>query len=417
MNFEHGDAARQVHARFGAFFADHVLVRNRDWMRAVRDDGGGEPPFLDELRAEAHRLGLWNLAQTELEPGDPGMPMRHLDFAPLAERMGRLPWSAKVFNCQWPDDPNMVALRRFADAEQKRRWLDPLLAGECHSAFAMTEPDVASSDARNIATRIRRHGDAYVVQGHKWFISGASHPDCAFLLVMGVTDPDAAPNRRHGMVIVPRDAPGVEIGRQLRFAGFAEPGGPTSEIRFADVRVPAANLLGGEGDGFDVGQVRLAPARLHHCMRAIGQCELLIELMMARAAERHAFGRSLADRDTVQHDIALSRVEVEQARLLVLKTAWSLDTDADAAEGRDLSVLKVAVARTYHRIAERAVQLFGAMGGYDGAPIADAFRWSRALRIADGPDEVHLRHIYRAEPAPETGLDDSPYVLPLADAG
>lgn len=413
MDFAISDHARMILDQVREFAEREIVPRNRDMVRSVRLDGIFDPPWLDELRDQARGLGLWNLAMTDLDAGYEGTPLSNLDYAPVAEYLGRILWSSKAFNCQWPDVPNMAALQKWADADQKERWLRPLIDGECHSAFAMTEPDVASSDATNIATRIRRDGDHFVIDGAKWYITGAAHPDCRFYMVLGMSDPDGPVNGRHSVVMVSRDAPGVRVGRQNTFFGYVEPNGPANEVTFDGVRVPAEDLIGAEGDGFRVAQARLAPARLHHCMRAVGQSELLVELMLARAAERSTFGKRLDEYDSVQFDIGRSRVDIEQMRLLCQKTAWKVDTEGDRAAFRDLAVLKVGVAQAYHRIAERAVQVFGAMAGDEGNPVADAYAWSRAFRIGDGPDEVHLRSIFKREERPAVALADSPYVVPL----
>ena len=399
------DQVRQV-------FEQDILPRNREMIRSVKRDGDLDPPFLDELRAKAKSLGLWNMAHTDLTDRQPGLSMSNLDYSVVSELLGRVLWSSKVFNCQWPDVPNMVALQRHATEDQKEQWLQPLLEGECQSAFAMTEPATASSDAKNIAATITPDGDSYVVDGHKWYITGAGHERCRFYLFLGLSNPDAAQNRRHSVILVPRDTPGVTVGASNAFFGYSEPNGPASEIRFDAVRVPRENLLGGMGEGFAVSQARLAPARLHHSMRAVGQCELLIELMYARALERQAFGRALESYDTVQYAIAHSRVETEQLRLLLRKVAAQVDVEGEKAAYRDLSILKVAIAQGYYRIADRAVQVFGAMGGREGTPVPDPFAWARAFRIGDGPDEVHLRSIFRAEPKPEMTLAASPYIVP-----
>jgi acyl-CoA dehydrogenase len=415
MDFTVSDNAREVLALVRDFFDREILPRNREMIRAIRLHGDFDPPFLAELRRQARELGLWNMAMTSLDAGYEGTPLSNSDYAPVAEHLGRILWASKVFNCQWPDVPNMTALQKCATAEQKQRWLKPLIDGECHSAFAMTEPGVASSDATNIATRIRRDGDEYVIDGDKWYITGAGHPNCRFYMLLGCSDPEAQRNRQHSVVMVPRDAPGVTVGPPNSFFGFVEPNGPATRVSFRNVRVPVENRIGDEGDGFKVTQARLAPARLHHAMRAVGQGELLIEMMMVRAHERDTFGRPVAQYDTVQYAIAQSRVDVEQMRLLCQKAAWRVDEVGDADAFRDLAVLKVGVAQAYHRIAERAVQIFGAMAGHEGTPVADAYAWSRAFRIGDGPDEVHLRSIYRREAKPEGGLAASPYFEPLEE--
>jgi acyl-CoA dehydrogenase len=310
----------------------------------------------------------------------------------------------------------MIALQNCATPAQKQRWLNPLLNAETRSAFGMTEPDVASSDATNIATRMVRDGDDYLITGRKWFITGAAHPRCSFLIVMGVTDPDADRTRRHSCIIVPMAAPGVRLVRSLRWMGCDDHVAPIGELTFDNVRVPRENLLGAEGDGFKVAQIRLGPARIHHCMRSIGLCELLIELMMVRSAERTAFGRAVMQYDTVQRWIAESRVELEQARLLTYRCAWLLDRSGhDGASSsvknwRDVSLIKVAVPAMLQRIADRAMQVFGAMGGSEDTPIHQALAWGRLLRIGDGPDEVHLRQIFRMEATPSWSIAESPYL-------
>src|SRR5271169_6612299 len=310
----------------------------------------------------------------------------------------------------------MIALQNCATPEQKARWLQPLLEAKTRSAFGMTEPDVASSDATNVATTIVRDGDDYVVQGRKWFITGAAHPRCSFLIVMGVTNSDADRTRRHSCVIVPMDAPGVRLVRRLRWMGCEDHVAPIGEVAFDNVRVPRSNLLGEEGEGFKVAQTRLGPARIHHCMRSIGLSELLIELMMVRSAERSAFGRAVIQYDTVQRWIAESRVELEQARLLAYRCAWRLDqaghhgANSAMKNWRDVSLVKVAVPAMLQRIADRAMQVFGAMGGSDDAPIHQALAWGRLLRIGDGPDEVHLRQIFKMEAMPSWSVADSPYL-------
>jgi acyl-CoA dehydrogenase len=301
-------------------------------------------------------------------------------------------------------------LQNCATPSQKERWLKPLLNAETRSAFGMTEPDVASSDATNIATTITRSGGDYIVRGKKWFITGAAHPDCSFLIVMGVSDADAARTQRHSCIIVPMNAKGVRLIRPLRWMGCEDYVAPIGQLEFDSVRVPAENLLGQEGDGFKVAQVRLGPARLHHCMRSIGTCEVLIELMMARAAERKAFGRAVIEYDTVQSWIAHSRVELEQARLLTYRCAWLLDRDGHHGAWRDVSIVKIVVPAMLQRIADRAMQVFGAMGGSDDTPIHQALAWGRLLRIGDGPDEVHLRQVFRMERHPTWSIADSPYL-------
>jgi len=408
VDFAHPPKVQALIDLLEDFMAAEVMPRARAWREAGM--AGVYPPFVGEVQAKAKELGLWNLAIPNLPADAPGQRLGNAEFAPLAEIMGRFMGAPKAFNCHAPDVPNMIMLADAATPPQRRDWLDPLFEGEIQSAFAMTEPAVASSDAGNIQTTIRQDGDDLVVSGRKWFISGAAAADVH--LVMGVSDPDAPPARRQSVVIVPADTAGVRLIRPTTFLGFAEPGAGAWEVAYDDVRVPSANMLGEPGDGFRLGQVRLGPARVHHCMRAIGHCETLIELMLQRGRERRAFGRAIADYDSIQHMVARSRIELEQARYLTWKCAWSLDQSDFRAARQEVSIIKVAVAETYQRIADRAMQTFGAMGGSTDSPIADAFAWARALRIFDGPDEVHLRQIYRLEPQPEGDLAASPHILP-----
>lgn len=414
MDFEPSARSEQWRKKLQLFFDSEVLPRHRAWLEhtAKRE----AVPFMGELQQKARAAGLWNLGLPELADDEPGTRLSNLEYAPSAEIMGRLFWASEVFNCQAPDVPNMIALQNCATPDQKHRWLRPLLEAGTRSAFGMTEPDVASSDATNIATTIRRDGDDYVINGRKWFITGAAHPRCSFLIVMGVTDAAADRTSRHSCVIVPMNAPGVRLVRPLRWMGCEDHTAPIGELTFDNVRVPWENLLGREGEGFRVAQVRLGPARIHHCMRSIGLCELLIELMMVRAAERSAFGRTVIQYDTVQRWIAEARVELEQARLLAYRCAWRLDqsghhgASSSTKNWRDVSLLKVAVPAMLQKIADRAMQVFGAMGGSDDTPIHQALAWGRLLRIGDGPDEVHLRQIFRMETAPPWSIADSPYL-------
>lgn len=416
MDFEFGPEAQARAERVTAFFEAEVLPRHREWFRTVVEEGG-EASFIRDLQARARAHGLWNLALPDLAEDEPGTRLSNLEFAPLAEIMGRLPWGSEPFNCQAPDVPNMVMLHNVATPEQKRLWLDPLLRAETRSAFALTEPGVASSDATNIAATIERDGDGYVVNGSKWYSTGAAHPRCSFLIVVGVTNPDAERTWRHSAVVVPTSAPGVTVTRSLRFLGWEDHVAPIGEITFENVRIPREHLLGREGDGFRISQTRLGPARVHHCMRLIGISEVLVSLMQARARERRTFGRTISEYDTVQRWVAESRVEIEQARLLVYRTAWALDRHGFRGAWRDVSLSKLAVPAMAQRIADRAVQLFGAMGGSDDVPIHHAYAYARLMRIGDGPDEVHYRQIAKLEPVPGWALADSPYVTrPVAGA-
>ena len=367
--------------------AAQVAAATHPWSR---------PPVMEELKAEARRRELWNLFLP-----DPrfGAGLTNLQYAPLAELTGRSPYLApEALNCAAPDTGNMELLAEFGSPEQHDRWLKPLLEGEIRSAFCMTEPEVASSDAANIATRIVRDGDAYVIDGRKWWSSGAMDPRCALLIVMGKTDPAAARHRQQSMVLVPRETPGVTVHRGLSAFGFSDgPHGGHAEVTFEGVRVPAANLVAGEGDGFAIAQARLGPGRIHHCMRLIGMAERALELMCARTAARVAFGRPLAEQGMVQHWIAESRVRIEQARLLVLKTAWLMDTVGNKGAHTAIQAIKIAVPSMAEWVIDKAIQAHGGAGVSQDTPLAALWVHARTLRIADGPDEVHRASLARRE--------------------
>jgi acyl-CoA dehydrogenase len=351
-------------------------------------------PVLAELRAQARSRGLWNL----FLPGEHGAGLTNLQYAPLAEVTGRSSLAPVALNCSAPDTGNMEVLATFGTPEQQKRWLQPLLDGEIRSSFAMTEPEVASSDATNIATRIERDGDSYVINGHKWWITGALNPQAEIFIVMGKTDPSAERHRQQSMILVPRDTPGVSIIRGMEIFGYDDHDhGGHAEIKFNDVRVPAANLIGGEGDGFAIAQARLGPGRIHHCMRSIGVAERAIELMCARADARVAFGKSLADQGVIRDWIAEARVRIEQLRLLVLKAAWLMDTVGNKAAHTEIQAIKIATPATVEWILDKAIQVHGAGGLSQDFPLASAFSSIRTLRFADGPDEVHKNALARAE--------------------
>ena len=352
-------------------------------------------PVLGDLRARARSQGLWNL----FLPGEHGAGLTNLQYAPLAEVTGRsLALAPAALNCAAPDTGNMEVLATFGTPEQQKRWLQPLLDGEIRSSFAMTEPEVASSDATNIATRIERDGDEYVINGHKWWITGAMNPEAEIFIVMGKTDPSADRHRQQSMILVPRDTPGVSIIRGMEILGYDDhEHGGHAEMSFSDVRVPAANLIGGEGDGFAIAQARLGPGRIHHCMRAIGLAERAIELMCARADSRVAFGKPLAEQGVIRDWIAESRVRIEQLRLLVLKAAWLMDTVGNKAAHTEIQAIKIATPVTVEWIMDKAIQVHGAAGLSQDFPLASAFAGIRTLRFADGPDEVHKNALARAE--------------------
>ncbi|PSK97137.1 acyl-CoA dehydrogenase [Murinocardiopsis flavida] len=394
MDFEPSPVAREYLAALREFMSDHVYPAEpvyARWRAAAGPDNHELPPVSAELQAEARKRGLWNLFLPDVS----GLSVT--DYAPLAELTGRSPALApQALNCSAPDTGNMEVLHMFGTPEQRSRWLDPLLAGEIRSAFAMTEPDVASSDAANIETSIVRDGDDYVIDGRKWWISGMADPRCAVLIVMGRTDPAAAPHRRQSMILVPRDTPGLEVVRSMPVFGFQDQEGHC-ELRFTGVRVPAANLVAGEGDGFMIAQARLGPGRVHHCMRALGMAERALELMTRRAASRTAFGGPLSDQGVVQQQIAESRLSIEQARLLVMKTAWLIDRYGTKAARTEIAAIKVAAPRTATEVLDRAIQVHGGAGVGDDVPLALMYAHARAMRIFDGPDEVHLRSIARRE--------------------
>ncbi len=377
----------------------YLLPYNAAWHQCV-NEGVYPPPFIDDLKALAKEEGLWNMFLPDLKANEPGTGLSHLDYAPLAETMGRLPWAAEIFNCNAPDSGNMELLHRFANDVQKQTWLAPLLRGEIRSAFAMSEPDVASSDPTNLQTTLRSDGKDWVLNGRKWFITGAAHPRCKVLIVMCRNDNanDQAAHQQHSMVLVPLNTPGVEVVRNIPVVHHRAPEGHC-EIVFRQVRVPKDHLLGAWGEGFAMAQARLGPGRVHHCMRTIGQCELALEMSSERALERSAFGKHLSDQSNVQDWLADSRLEIDQARLLVLKTAWMLDIgQVPAADLRaQISGIKVVAARLQTRVVDRAMQVFGAMGLSPDTPLAYFWTWGRAMHLMDGPDEVHLRTLARHE--------------------
>lgn len=399
MNFAYSERTLALMTQLRGFMERYIVPRIPEWHRAVAA-GDYPPPFMADLKALAKEEGLWNLFLPGLREDEPGTGLSNLEYAPLAEIMGRIHWASEVFNCNAPDTGNMELLHLFATDAQYQRWLLPLLNGEIRSAFAMTEPDVPSSDASNIQTLIRRDGDYYVINGRKWFITNAAHPDCAFLIVMGKTDPDADSHRQQSMVIVPFDTPGVELVRNIPVMNHVAAEGHC-ELLLRNVRVPVENLLGNEGDGFMMAQARLGPGRVHHCMRAIGMAELALELMVDRAQERKTFGRYLHQHGSISEWIARSRMEIEQARLLVLKTAWMIDQVGARKARREIAMIKAVVPAMLGGVVDRAMQVFGAMGLTPDTPLADLWTSARSLRIADGPDEVHLRSIARLE------IDDS----------
>ncbi|MDJ0381574.1 acyl-CoA dehydrogenase family protein [Streptomyces sp. G-G2] len=407
MDFAFDARTEELRERLLAFMQEYVYPAEpvAAEQRARLASPWDTPAVFGELKAEARRQGLWNLFFVDQHgPSDApyGAGLSNLQYAPLAEITGRSPHLAPMAtNCAAPDTGNMELLAQFADDDQKKRWLEPLLAGEIRSAFAMTEPEVASSDATNIETRIERSadGESYAVTGRKWYISGAMNPDCTIFIVMGKTDPDHDdPRRQQSMILVPRDTPGVEVRRAMSVYGYQDHDhGGHAEVVFDGARVPAANLIGDEGSGFAIAQARLGPGRIHHCMRLIGMAERAIELMCRRAVERTAFGKELAAQGVVQNWIADARVTVEQLRLLVLKTAWLMDTVGNRGAHTEIQAIKIATPRAVVGILDQAVQLHGAGGVSQDFPLAELWAAARTLRLADGPDEVHQRSLARRE--------------------
>ncbi|MFJ5831273.1 acyl-CoA dehydrogenase family protein [Streptomyces sp. NPDC093089] len=399
MDFAYDARTEELRARLLAFMDEHVYPAEAvaEEQRARLASPWDTPQVVEELKAEAKRQGLWNLFLPDAEYG---AGLTNLQYAPLAEITGRSPHLAPTaLNCAAPDTGNMELLAQFGDEAQKKQWLEPLLAGEIRSAFAMTEPEVASSDATNIETRIRRDGDEYVVDGRKWYISGAMNPDCKIFIVMGKTDPDGADLRRQqSMILVPRDTPGVEVRRAMQVYGYEDHShGGHAEVVFDGVRVPASHIVGAEGDGFAIAQARLGPGRIHHCMRLIGMAERAVELMCRRAVSRTAFGKALAQQGVVQNWIADARVTIEQLRLLVLKTAWLMDTVGNRGAHTEIQAIKIATPRAVVDIIDKAVQAHGAGGVSQDFPLAELWTAARTLKLADGPDEVHQRSLARRE--------------------
>ncbi|MER5798876.1 MULTISPECIES: acyl-CoA dehydrogenase family protein [Streptomyces] len=395
MDFGLPPRTDELRTRMAAFMKEYVVPAEAVYERqlAEADNPHELPPVMRELREKARAEGLWNLF---LAHGAWGAGLTNLEYAPLAELAGRSVIGPEVFNCSAPDTGNMELLALFGTPEQQDRWLRPLLAAEIRSCFAMTEPEVASSDARNIRTRITREGDAYVVNGHKWYTSGILDPDCRLIILMGVTDPDAPSYRQQSMLLIPRDTPGITVLRDLPMFGYTDRCGH-GDVLFEDVRVPVSSLLGGEGEGFALAQGRLGPGRMHYAMRAVGFAERALELMCRRTLTRTAFGGTLAEQGVVREWIARSRIEIEQLRLLVLKSAWLMDTSGNSAARTEVAAIKVAALEVAHRVVDRAVQAHGAAGVSDDTVLARLYAITRALRIADGPDEVHLRTVARRE--------------------
>jgi len=407
--------AQAVQDAIQNFYLTRILPNNTLWRQ--QSDAGAEIPAIEStLRSEAKELGLWNLALPRLADDEPGTRLSNLEFTGVAEILGQLPWASRCCNSHAPDTPNMELLQLFGTPEQKEKFLNPLLEGTFGSCFSMTEPEVASSDPGNLTTTITADGDDYVITGRKWFSTNGSMANTKFTIVVGVSDPEAARSKRQSLVIVPLDLPGVDVERDVPIFGARHSSGGHTQFRFDGVRVPKRYLIGEQGAGFAIGQARLGPARLHHCMRAIGECEVLIRLMIQRAQQRTTFGTRVDGYSSTKDAVALSRIEVDQARLLVKQAALMLDTVGNKAARKQISMIKVTTFRVYQAVADRAIQLFGAAGITSDSPAAAALVRARGLRIADGPDEVHLQTIYRLEAAEQDGANadlahylDSPF--------
>ncbi|MBT8078920.1 MAG: acyl-CoA dehydrogenase family protein [Gammaproteobacteria bacterium] len=403
MDFDYSPKVQELRARVGGFMDEHVFPNEAAYFAEV--DGGDTrwsiPPLMEDLKDKARQAGLWNLFLPE---SDYGAGLSNLEYAPLAELMGRSPIGSEVFNCSAPDTGNMEVLVRYGSEAQKRQWLEPLLRGEIRSAFAMTEPDVASSDATNICASIVRDGAEYVVNGRKWWTSGAMDPRCKILIFMGKTDPDAERHSQQSMILVPTDTPGVTVVRPLTVYGYDDAPHGHAEVHFEDARVPAENLLLGEGRGFEIAQGRLGPGRIHHCMRLIGMAERAISGMCDRADSRVAFGRTLAEQGTVRESIARSRIEIDQARLLTLKAADMMDKVGNKVARAEIAMIKVVAPSMALAVIDRAVQVHGGAGVSGDFPLAAAWAGVRTLRLADGPDEVHLAALAKLELARQRGI-------------
>ncbi|MGM7670687.1 acyl-CoA dehydrogenase family protein [Microbacterium sp. A93] len=401
MDFAPDTRTTEITAQVRAFLDEEVFPAEAtlDAQLAAMPGEWSFRPIVRELQQKARARGLWNLFLPGEAAATGGAGLTNLQYAQVAELTGWSPRLAPVaFNCAAPDTGNMEVLNDFGTPEQKQQWLTPLLNAEIRSAFCMTEPDAASSDATNIGTSIRREGDEYIITGRKWWSTGAMNPDAAIFIVMGKTDPDAARHRQQSMVLVPRDTPGVQIVRPLTVFGYDDRDhGGHAEVVFDDVRVPAANLIGEEGGGFAIAQARLGPGRIHHCMRALGMGERALSLLITRANERHAFGRTLAEQGVIREWVAESRIQLEALRLLVLKTAWLMDTVGNRQASTEIQAIKIAVPRAVQTIIDRAIQVHGGAGVSGDTPLAELYAGIRSLRIADGPDEVHLSSLGRAQ--------------------
>ena len=395
MQFEHSDKVKELQSRLKAFMDLHIYPSEKLWHEQIATGDRWQPTtVVEQLKPKARAAGLWNLFLPDREHG---AGLTNLEYAPLCEIMGRSPMAPEVFNCAAPDTGNMEVLAQYGTKEQQERWLKPLLAGEIRSCFAMTEPDVASSDATNIQSSIVRDGDHYVVNGRKWWSSGAGDPRCKIAIFMGKTNPKAETHKQQSMILVPFETPGVKVKRMLSVFGYDHAPHGHAEVTYENVRVPASNLLLGEGRGFEIAQGRLGPGRIHHCMRLIGLAERALELMCQRVKKRVAFGKPIADQGTIRADIADSRIEIEQARLLTLKAAALMDTAGNKSARAEIAMIKVVAPNMALRVLDRAIQAHGGGGVSGDFPLAEAWANARTLRLADGPDEVHRESIAKLE--------------------
>ena len=395
MNFEHSDKVKELQKRLTAFMDEDVYPNEKTFYREIDEGDRWQPTaIVEELKKKARAAGLWNLFLPESEYG---AGLTNLEYAPLCEIMGRSAMAPEVFNCSAPDTGNMEVLERYGSPAQKERWLKPLLEGEIRSCFAMTEPDVASSDATNIQSSIVRSGGEYVINGRKWWTSGAGDPRCKIAIFMGKTDPTAARHKQQSMILVPMDTPGVSVDRMLTVFGYDHAPHGHAETTFKNVRVPLSNILLGEGRGFEIAQGRLGPGRIHHCMRLIGVAERALEDMCKRVKSRQAFGKAIADQGTIRADIAISRMEIEQSRLLTLKAAYMMDTVGNKVAAAEIAMIKVIAPNMALRVLDRAIQAHGGAGVSGDFGLAAAWAGARTLRLADGPDEVHREAIAKIE--------------------
>src|SRR3954469_19030081 len=397
MPYQFTPEGERLLAEVTQFMDDHIYPNEAEYYEQYEELGhDGDPPIMEKLKAAARERGLWNLFLPHLAPDAPGTKLSNLDYSPISEELGKVPFSSEVLNCAAPDTGNMEILNLYGSDRVKQEFLAPLLEGEIRSAFSMTEPDVASSDATNIGLRIERDGNEYVLNGKKWFSSGALSDRCKVLVVMGKTDPNAARHRQQSMIAVPRDAKGITVGRSPHVFGYEDRGGHP-ELIYDNVRVPADFLLGEEGGGFAISQARLGPGRIHHCMRSIGVAERALELMIKRALDRETFGTLVAQKGLIQDWIAESRIEIDMAREYVLRTAHLMDTVGNKSAATEISGIKVAIPNMALKIIDRAIQVHGAAGVTQFTPLAEMYAHMRTLRIADGPDEVHKMTIARRE--------------------